>query len=238
MLNILDVFGTSRDVTELNDALMAKVSDYGFDCCGYLGFFPELGRQYSFASNYPPEWISRYAQQNYHQIDPVVETARRSRLAFCWPMNLQEDEFSRPQNMFFREASDFHVEHGIAVPVHGPRGEFALLSAVTSQSPRELQQIWRHKGMELQFLGLYYHATRAEEFERQVNTLPSTHLSPREREVLLWVANGKTNWEISEILGTSEWTIKAHLARIFQKLQAASKPHAVAIACVKGLINP
>ena len=43
-------------------------------------------------------------------------------------------------------------------------------------------------------------------------------LTPREAEVLLWVAQGKSNPEISSILGTAENTVKKHLQHIFEKL--------------------
>lgn len=43
-------------------------------------------------------------------------------------------------------------------------------------------------------------------------------LTPREREVLGWVAAGKTNGQIAEILGTMPRTIAKHLERIYEKL--------------------
>jgi DNA-binding NarL/FixJ family response regulator len=43
-------------------------------------------------------------------------------------------------------------------------------------------------------------------------------LTPREAEVLLWVAQGKANAEIATILGCAENTVKVHLARVFEKL--------------------
>jgi DNA-binding NarL/FixJ family response regulator len=43
-------------------------------------------------------------------------------------------------------------------------------------------------------------------------------LSPRVAEVLLWVAQGKTNGDIAQILGISESTVKKHLLDIFQTL--------------------
>jgi len=47
--------------------------------------------------------------------------------------------------------------------------------------------------------------------------LESLGLTPREAEVLLWVAQGKSNSDIGTILGCAENTIKVHLARIFEK---------------------
>ena len=44
------------------------------------------------------------------------------------------------------------------------------------------------------------------------------NLTPRVAEVLLWVAQGKTNSDIATILGISESTVKKHLLEIFQTL--------------------
>ncbi len=48
--------------------------------------------------------------------------------------------------------------------------------------------------------------------------LESIGLTPREAEVLLWIAQGKSNADIAIILGCAENTIKVHIARIFEKL--------------------
>lgn len=48
--------------------------------------------------------------------------------------------------------------------------------------------------------------------------LEALGLTPREAEVLLWVAQGKANADIAIILGCAENTVKVHLARVFEKL--------------------
>ena len=48
--------------------------------------------------------------------------------------------------------------------------------------------------------------------------LESLGLTPREAEVLLWIAQGKANADIATILGCAENTVKVHSARIFEKL--------------------
>lgn len=48
--------------------------------------------------------------------------------------------------------------------------------------------------------------------------LEALGLTPREAEVLLWVAQGKSNPEISAILGATENTVKKHLQNMFEKL--------------------
>ncbi len=53
-------------------------------------------------------------------------------------------------------------------------------------------------------------------------------LSDREHEIVYWVRLGKTNIEISMILGISPNTVKNHLKRIFSKLDVSSRAQAVA----------
>jgi DNA-binding NarL/FixJ family response regulator len=53
--------------------------------------------------------------------------------------------------------------------------------------------------------------------------LEALGLTGREAEVLLWVAQGKTNSEIATIIGAAENTVKKHLQNIFEKLGLESR---------------
>jgi len=55
-------------------------------------------------------------------------------------------------------------------------------------------------------------------------------LTDRESEVLLWVARGKTNRDIGEILGMSPRTVNKHLEHIFEKLGVETRTAAAAAA--------
>lgn len=55
----------------------------------------------------------------------------------------------------------------------------------------------------------------------------SVRLSDRESEILRWVSNGKTNYEIGIILGISPFTVKNHLQRIFRKIDVSNRAQAV-----------
>lgn len=52
-------------------------------------------------------------------------------------------------------------------------------------------------------------------------------LSDRENEILHWVGNGKTNYEIGMILGISQFTVKNHLQRIFRKIDVSNRAQAI-----------
>lgn len=64
-----------------------------------------------------------------------------------------------------------------------------------------------------------------------VHTLErALRLTPRQAEVLHWLAEGKTNQEISEILECSFFTVKNHLKGIFRQLGVPSRVSAAACA--------
>lgn len=67
--------------------------------------------------------------------------------------------------------------------------------------------------------------------------LESLGLSPRESEVLLWIAQGKANEEIGLILGTSRNTIKKHVLHILEKLGVETR-NAAAIRALEALSSP
>jgi DNA-binding CsgD family transcriptional regulator len=52
-------------------------------------------------------------------------------------------------------------------------------------------------------------------------------LTTREREVLAWLAAGKTNRDIAEIIGASRRTVEKHLERIYEKLGVETRTAAV-----------
>jgi DNA-binding response OmpR family regulator/DNA-binding CsgD family transcriptional regulator len=60
--------------------------------------------------------------------------------------------------------------------------------------------------------------------------LRNVSLTPRETEVLSWVAKGKTNRDIADILGMSPRTVNKHLEHVFEKLGIETRSAAAAIA--------
>jgi DNA-binding NarL/FixJ family response regulator len=62
-------------------------------------------------------------------------------------------------------------------------------------------------------------------------------LTPRAAEVLLWVAQGKTNSDIAAILGISESTVKKHLLEILAKLAVETRS-AATLRALEVLASP
>ena len=76
----------------------------------------------------------------------------------------------------------------------------------------------------------YVYRSRVLSGKRNASALGSLDLTPRETEVLIWVAQGKTNYEIGVILSAATRTICKHVERILFKLSVENRTAAAAIA--------
>ena len=63
-----------------------------------------------------------------------------------------------------------------------------------------------------------------------VKALAPSELTPREAEVLSWISRGKSNYEISVILGAKTGTICKHVEHILAKLQVENRTSAAVVA--------
>ena len=74
--------------------------------------------------------------------------------------------------------------------------------------------------------------------ERQLQyEMPKIELSPRQLEMLNYVAKGFNNAEIANMVGIGRDCVKAHLSAAFTRLDASSRSEAVAIAIRLGLLQ-
>ena len=71
-----------------------------------------------------------------------------------------------------------------------------------------------------------------------VNRLSDLPITNREKEVLIHLAKGNTNKEISKILMLSTSTVRNHISNIFTKLKISNRSQATAIAIYSGLLTP
>lgn len=108
---------------------------------------------------------------------------------------------------FSRDRRDFSEDECLMAALLGPHIEQAYRNARLAQDARQaLVQV-----------------------ERSSPVAQAHALTPREEEVLYWVAQGKTNSETAQILGISAGTVKIHLERTFQKLGVENRTGAAAM---------
>jgi len=183
----------------------------------------------SVVHDYPEEWLQRYLAYGYFRIDPIVQRYAATLQMVAWSSLLQERQ-SKQASLFVREAMDFGMTCGLTCGAHDP---MSLRATLFSFSGRELEREVRHQSV---FAHLVPHLSNALIRASGIPANPARvdALSLREIEVLRWMKEGKSNWEISRILCVSEATVKFHVKNILGKLHASNRSHAVALAMEQG----
>lgn len=87
--------------------------------------------------------------------------------------------------------------------------------------------------MELVVLALYRRACAILEKNKPQEMPQGSGLSERERETLSWVAQGKTDWEIAQLLAISERTVHYHIENAKKKMGVPTRLQAVVQAVRK-----
>lgn len=226
----LELFELLVEIDALDDPgdvplLLGKLlNSYGLRSVAYLGSgvtaCPEKGPY--LAVTYTSKWVEHYKAQRFADIDPAVQIGMRRMLPIDWRDFSREDEKVR---RLFGEASEFGLgRHGISLPVHGCHGDRGLLSITSETADRDWQRLRLAYMRDFQVLALHIHQAI---LRLESNRVEPPALSPRERECLLWIAEGKTYWECAVILGLSEHTVRCYLESVRLKLGAANNTHAV-----------
>jgi DNA-binding CsgD family transcriptional regulator len=168
----------------------------------------------------------------YFHVHPLVrEHGRNSNAVTKRIRDLVPTEAFRQTALYNEYYRPLRLDDAMAVPLHVDRR--FLVSFVLNRSgrgfserDRELADILRPHLANLYRLGVALERARERPGEAEEEAAQAP-LTPREREVLDWVAAGKTNRDIAAILGASPRTVEKHLERIYEKLGVETRTAAV-----------
>jgi len=184
---------------------------------------------------YTQEWMQHYRDNNYGNLDPVINIGVRSLLPIDWAKLPRK---SPKVQKFFGEATDFGVgRQGLTIPVRGPTNGLWALFCVTAD---DNQQEWQTRHYELvrdMVHVAHFVQQRAFEMNSWDEGIGINTITKREIEALSWSAEGKTIDDTALIMSISPETVKAHLDSARYKLGALNRVHAVAKAIRAGLIR-
>ncbi|MDO9101103.1 MAG: LuxR family transcriptional regulator [Candidatus Nitrotoga sp.] len=239
----LDLFESllSCGTVEALHATTASIAgQLGFDHFIYgVQVNTSLTRPYQFILNgYPKEWRAHYVEHNYQEIDPTYHhcITKRQTIPVIWDSRVfKGSKEAKMRN----ESREFGLLCGASFAVHGGHGEAAMLSLASSQDSYRAQQDILSLIGKSQLLACYLHeAVQRIVLSKGPLLLTKMELTLREKECLLWAAEGKTGGEIADILQITERTVTFHLQNAGNKMGASNRQHAIARALSMGLIAP
>ncbi len=234
-MDILTAVEAASTPADLQALMENVVQDFGFGGYAYHKYNPADG-DIDYFGQWPEEWLKRYDENHYVDIDPVAERLLRSVTPFTWREALLDRPVNAPERLVMNEARDFGITDGAEIPIHEAGFGLATLS-VFSSDPNTFQEAWQTNRHEFHLFSLYFHE-KYSSLEPDPATVPEPHLTKRERECLVLTSRGNTAWEIGNILSISERTAKQHLTSAARKLGSYSKHHAVVKAILTRLILP
>jgi len=242
---MLDLYAC-KELGELGPLFHKAFSDVGFgisaytrlDQPGYEELSSDVFRQQMVqVTTFPSEWRGRYNKQNYHQIDPIYRHCRSSIASMEWRHTAKCRDLAPIQRQLFYEAHDFGLSDGLAIPLHGPRGGFAVVSLSGNELKTKFKRVVQTRRHTAHLMAIHFHAVFERMLQLDDTNTKRVELTERETECMKWSALGKSSWEISRILSLSERTVNFHMGNAIRKLDVSNRTHAVAKSIYYRLIS-
>jgi len=224
-----------KDRREITTLVEQEFDWYGLSFVTSLSFpdYTKGGSDNVDMNTRPSSYAENYVRKNLLFKDPVIAAMRRSLTTLSWSDVRREFSISKSEQMIIDEGRDFGASDGLTIPVLSNSGCIGIFSPC-GHNP-DLSQRARAA---LELIGLYAHQALHQAKMRETRRAADhTPLTPREREVMRWIAVGKSNDEIGSILGIQGSTVKTLLGRAQLKLNAATRTYAVVQALRLGELD-
>lgn len=187
-------------------------------------------------SNLPEAYLRRYDAEKYGEVDPVILHCMVRSAPLFWSAEMFIDE---RQRRLYAEMREIGIEAGVAVPYHGPWGEFGVLwmggrkeaSELSTESAQaKLAEISYFRDIAMDAFSAFMR--KGYPVKRQ-----GIEITSRELECLQWCAAGKSSWDIAHLMNCTEATVNYHFANIRRKFGASSRRMAVIKAIQLGFLS-
>lgn len=177
--------------------------------------------------SFPEPFLDILAREKLWMDNPIAIRGMQHQGLQSWQETFKK---MTPSKQLLDLKYSFDLLMGYSFTVHGARGGTMLSIGDFGAQDIERRQFILNRLMP------HFHMAVARILENKPAEEEFPPLTHREVEVLSWLKDGKTSWEISIILDISERTINFHVANVKKKLRASNRMNAVAQAMHLGLV--
>lgn len=237
-LSAIERIGAAQSAAVIGDVIIRMASSFGYE---HICFCASGSSRQPFDDRvlweaWPKQWAEQYRRSNFYVYDPLAPEIRRRVEMFAWSDVPLDNVSPAARKVMNIAAEDYHLKFGLCAPVHGLNGYQSGLSL----AGREVEHT-PEANAAIELVAIYasnrFAVLRSrEQSKNPKETSKAALLTTREREVMNWVAAGKTAWDTSVILSISEDTVNKTVTAAMQKLNAHTRAQAVAEAIKRGLI--
>jgi LuxR family transcriptional regulator, quorum-sensing system regulator BjaR1 len=223
-LDAIERFQNSETIDGLNAAVSSSIATFGYRYHCFASAQTPKRRmldQRKLLISWPCDWYLQYGECRFVEHDVVASSFRTKARSFRWS-DLQFQTAASRRVMQIA-SDDFSMKKGFAVPVFGLNGYEAGLSLA---GPDIDDSEEANSAVELIAVYAFNQLTKIKSCKADVETV----LRPREREVMQWVAAGKTTWDIGAILHISSDTVNKTIGSAMRRLEVHTRAQAVSEA--------
>jgi LuxR family transcriptional regulator len=218
--------------SDLFNALAKCAAKLGFESCSYglRAPLPVSSPKVVLLNNYSASWQESYVRNNYLMIDPTVAHGMRSVLPLVW-----SDSIFASCRGFWEDAQSHGLRVGWAQSCHDARGIGSLLTLARPHDELSGAELAENT-LKMSWLSKLSHEGLSHLLLNKLIPESGVTLTARERDVMLWTAEGKTSSDVGDIMNISDSTVNFHINNAVRKLGACNKTAASIKAVVLRLI--
>ena len=228
----------SLSVEDLWSHHCEKMADYGFDrlIYGFTRFMTATSfgdpNDFVVLSNHTPAYRKGFVEDGLYRDAPMVRWALENEGHCSWRA-LAERISAGALDDKARKVVEFNLSHKVHAGYtisfksvsHRAKGAISLTTRADLNQD-QADEVWREHGADIVLMNNMVHL--------KILTLPvpapNRELTPRQREALEWVGDGKTMQDIAQIMGLTQATIEKHLRLARDTMNVETTAQAVAKA--------
>lgn len=183
--------------------------------------------------NYPDDWADYYDDHALGISDPVFRASHMTSVGFAWSELPRFIELTPGDHAMLKRAEARGISDGFTIPANVP-GETHGSCSFANPSGVAL----REENLPVaQLVGAFAFEAARRLWRVRSPADPAPSLTDRQRECVLWVARGKSDWEISRIIGVQHETVVRHLKQARERYGVAKRTMLAVHALFDGSIS-
>lgn len=187
-------------------------------------------------TSYPPDFLSFYMENACFRVDPLMKHYALSSLPLFYRLDDDWSAYGPDAVEFQQELKDRGYWGGVCLPFFTKEGSRGFLAFPTQS--HDATVVSQAATICLMIRYFHHHTLRIWLKIHPGHTSLRARLTPREKEIYRFIADGLTSQEIGEQLNVARTTVEKFITSVQEKLQAGNRQQALCKAVNLGLLQP
>ena len=230
-----DVCARTQTLEHLHRVIDAAIRQFGFQ---WFALIHNVDLQRGtdgtlFLTTYPASWLEEVLEERHYLEDPIHAACARTPSGLAWDRVGDIIDLTPRQRDILTRARDHDLASGYSMPIRTPGEAEAIFTAARS-SDMALEPV---DVLLVRSLGSVAFDRARELIDDGNRPLACVALSPRQVECIALVAQGKSDWEIGQILGLSRDTVHEYVEAARRRYGVRRRTQLVLRAVRDGHLN-